>query len=160
MLGSTEKHQLNKLQVGYCFTYNKQIWDIIEVGEYHWKTGEIGTEYSIESNGKKAFLEVEFYKGEYELCFSEQITIQEVFLEDAIESETIMYKGKEFELDETYQGSYKSLTNRSTRERLSSYLFYNKKKMITIEKWENSYEVFYGEEVKKKNIKAIKKNRA
>jgi len=156
MFGNTEEYQLNKLRVGYSFKYNSQIWKIIEVGEYSWKTGEISTEYTIESNGNKAFLEVEFYKGDYELYFSERIEINEIFLLNAIEEETIMFKGKLFELDETYQGSYKSLTTASSRERLTSYVFYNKSEMVTIEKWgDETYEVFYGEEVKKKKIKNI-----
>ena len=156
MFGNKKKYQLNKLQVGYTFKYNSQIWKIIEIGEYHWKTGEISTEYIIECNGNKAFLEVEFYKGDYELYFSEQIDINETFLLDAIENETIMYKGHEFELDETYQGSYKSITAKSSRERLTSYVFYYKSEMVTIEKWgDDSYEVFYGEEIKKKKIKNI-----
>lgn len=159
MFGNTEEYQLNKLRVGYSFKYNSQIWKIIEVGEYSWKTGEISTEYIIESNGNKAFLEVEFYKGDYELYFSEQIEINEIFLLNAIEEETIMFKGKLFELDETYNGSYKSLTTTSSRERLTSYVFYNKSEMITIEKWgDETYEVFYGEEVKKKKIKNISKS--
>jgi len=157
MFGNTDEYQLNKLRVGFTFKYNKQTWKIIEVGEYSWNTGEISTEYTIESQGVKAFLEVEFYKGDYELYYSEQIYINDTFLEDAIQSETIMYLGKEFELEETYQGSYKSLTTATSRERLTTHLFYYKSEMVTIEKWgDDSYEVFYGEEVKKKKIKSIK----
>lgn len=160
MFGNTNKHQLNKLQIGYSFTYNKQTWLIKEVGEYHWKTGEISTEYTIENNDKKAFLEVEFYKGDYELYFSERITIQDVFLKDAIQNNIIMYNGKEFELDETYQGSYKSITARSSRERLTSYVFYHDDiEMLTIEKWEDGLEAFHGNEVKKKKIKNILDNK-
>ena len=159
MFGSKKEYSLNKLQVGFSFSYNKQLWLINEVGEYHWKTGEISTEYTIESKGKKAFLEVEFYKGAYEVCFSEQIDIKDVFLLDAIENETIMYNATEFELDETYNGSYKSVTNRSSRERLTSYVFYSGEEMLTIEKWgDDGLEVFYGCEVKSKKIKNIKTN--
>jgi len=157
MFGNTEKYQLNKLQVGFTFSYKKQTWLIKEVAEYHWKTGEISTEYTIENNGKTAYLEVEFYQGDYEVYYSEVIYIDDTFLIDAIENNTIMYLGKEFELEETYQGSYKSLTNKSSRERLTSYLFYNKENMVTIEAWDDeTFEVFYGEEIKKKKIKNIK----
>lgn len=159
MFGNTEEYQLNKLRVGFSFTYKSQTWKILEVGEYNWKTGEISTEYTIESNGNKAFLEVEFYKGDYDVYFSERIEIHQTFLLDAIEEEKIMFKGKLFELDETYQGSYKSLTTTGSRERLTSYVFYNKNEMVTIEKWgDDTYEVFYGEETKKKKIKNIKSN--
>jgi len=160
MFGNSNEYQLNKLQVGYSFKYNSKIWLINEVGEYHWKTGEISTEYIIENNNEKAFLEVEFYKGDYELYFSKKISIQDVFLKDAIKTETIMYNGKEFELDETYQGSYKSITGKSLREKLTSYVFYyDDEEMLTIEKWaDETFEVFYGKELKKKKIKNIKSN--
>ena len=159
MFGNKKEYHLNKLEVGTVFTYSQQTWLIKEIGEYHWKSGEISTEYHIESKGEVAFLEVEFYKGEYEVCFSKKINIQEVFLLDAIENKTIMYNAKEFELDETYTGSYKSITTRSSRERLTSYVFYNGEEILTIEKWEDaSLEVFYGREVKSKKIKNIKNN--
>ena len=136
MFGNTEEHQLDKLRVGFTFNYNGKLWKIIEVGEYYWNTGELSKEYTIVNNENVAFLEVEKYKGEFELYFSEQIEINEVFLIDAINNKGVMYLGKEFELEETYEGSYKSLTKISSRERLTSYLFYHKSKMVTIEKWD------------------------
>jgi len=159
MFGNNDNFELNKLKVGYTFTYDKTHWTIKEVGEYNWKTGEISVEYTITDNlSRTAFLEVEIYKGEFELYFSEETVMDKNTINNALESEVLEFMGKEYELDETYEGSYKSLTERSSRERLKSHVYYHKKKMFTIEEWNDDTQVFYGEELKKKHIKNIKSN--
>lgn len=160
MFGSSKKHQLNKLQVGFSFIYKKQTWVIKEVGEYYWKSGEISTEYTIENNGDEAYLEVEFYNGDYDVYFSESVSIHNTVLKDAIQNKSIIFNGKAFELDEVYKGSYKNKTTRSSRERLTSYVYYyDDEEMITIEQWDDDdLEVFYGREIKPKKIKNIKPN--
>jgi len=159
MFGNIDDIKLNKLRVGFTFNLNREHWEITEVGEYSWNTGEMSTEYTIKNNTNTiAYLEVEIYKGEYEIYFSEEVFLDDTVLKSAIEAETIIYNDKEFYLEETYKGSYKNMTTRSSRERLENFIFYNKKQMITIEIWDDEMQVFYGETIKKKSIKKIKSN--
>ena len=158
MFGSKKEYQLDKLRVGFSFKYNSETWKIIEIGEYDWRADGSSIEYTITNKtNQKAYLEVEFAKGEYEIYFSEAVTIDDDALNDALYSNTIVYLAKEFELEESYKGSYKNQTTQTSWEHLESHIFYAKSKMLTIEKWEDgSLAAFYGVEVKKKEIKDIK----
>ncbi|MEE9348546.1 MAG: DUF4178 domain-containing protein [Flavobacteriaceae bacterium] len=159
MFGNNDNFEINKLKVGYTFTYNKTDWKIIEIGEYYWKTGESSTEYTIVDDlNRTAFLEVELYKGDFELYFSEETVMDKNTINEALENEELVYMSNDYELDESYEGSYKSITNKSARERLTSHVFYHKKRMFTIEEWNEDTQVFYGEEIKVKHIKNIKSN--
>lgn len=158
MFGKKEPIKLDKLKIGATFNLFKARWTIIAVGEYDWRGDGRSIEYTISSNTtEKAYLEVEFTKGEYEVYFSENIIIENSILLNAINSESIIYQANTFNLDETYKGSYKNLTNHSNWEHLESFIFYSKDNtMLTIEKWEdNILEAFYGKEVTAKKIKNI-----
>lgn len=157
MFSRKGENKLDKLGQGCTFTYDEQLWLITEVAEYDWRSDGKSMEYTIISKDKQtAYLEVEFTEGDYEIHFSKEVFIDEGILEDALENEIIEFKGKEFELDEDYQGSYKNITTQTAWEQLESYLFYKKNKILTIEKWDDgSYESFYGFELKKKAITNI-----
>ncbi len=157
MFGGREENELDKLAQGCTFTYDEQLWLITEVAEYDWRSDGKSVEYTIISKDKQtAYLEVEFAEGDYEIYFSKEVIIDEEILEDALENEIIEFKGKEFELEEDYRGSYRNITTQTTSEQLESYLFYKKNKILTIEKWgDGSYESFYGFELKKKSITNI-----
>ena len=161
MFGSSSKdYNLTKLKVGYTFSLYKTKWKITEIAEYNWRMDNTSIEYTITSSDKKAYLEVEFHKGTYEVTYSEAISISEAFLMDAIASNQIIYENRLYEFDEKYSGDYKNLTTHNSRENLECFLFYaENEELLTIEKWgDGSYEVFLGEEMKAKKIKNIKEN--
>ena len=161
MFGDTSKtHNLTKLKVGFTFSLYKITWKITEISQYDWRMDNTSIEYTIVSDTKTAYLEVEFTKGEYELTFSELVTIDKAFLIDAIQTNQIIHENILFQFDEKYEGDYKNLTTHNNRERLECYLFYSENDdVLTIEKWTNgSYEAFLGEEIKAKKIKRIKEN--
>lgn len=157
---SSKNYPLDKLKVGYTFTLYGTSWEIIEVAQYDWRMDNSSVEYTITSSNKEAFLEVELYKGDYEVTYSEGVFVEEVYLIDAIRNKDIIFQNKMYVLDEVYTGDYKNLTTHSSRENLECFLFYAEdEEQLTIEKWEDgSYEVFLGEEIKAKKIKNIKEN--
>lgn len=161
MFGKREDYKLDKLREGFSFKLKKQIWKIVEIGEYDWGGDGRSIEYHIENeNNDKAFLEVEYLKGDYEVYFSQAISIESYILKDAINTEETVFSGDQFVLEEQYKGAYKNLTNRTSWENLKSYMFYNKNEdILTVEDWgDDKYEAFYGEEIKVKNIKNITSN--
>lgn len=161
MFGKKEVHKLDKLREGFSFKLKTKVWNIIEVGEYDWNGDGRSIEYNLETrNGEKAFLEVEFLKGEYEVYFSQQIALESYIIKDAISSKEIVFSGDQFILEEHYKGVYKNLTIRSNWEDLKSYMFYNERdSILTIEDWgDEKYEAFYGEEIKPNKIKNITSN--
>jgi hypothetical protein len=161
MFGNSNKenYPLHKLKLDYTLTLFKTDWKIIEIGEYDWDMDNSSIEYTLQSAHKKAYLEVEFIKGNYEIIYSEEATIDEAFLTDAIREGVIYFEGKEYELEETYTGQYKNPNTFTRRETLESFLFYYKDDILTIEKWDDgTYEAFLGEEIKAKKIKNIKAN--
>ena len=159
MFKERKEYPLNKLKVGTTFQLFKTNWIIKEIGEYDWRMDNSSVEYTIQSEGKKAFLEVEYAKGEYEIIFSEEAIIEEAFLEHAIRDKEIYFEDGLYELEETYTGTYKNITTLSDSESLESNMFYHKKSILTIEKWsDNSFEAFVGIEVNPKKIKNIKIN--
>ena len=157
---SSKNYPLDKLKVGYTFTLYGTSWEIIEVAQYDWRMDNSSVEYTITSSNKEAFLEVELYKGDCEVTYSEGVFVEEVYLIDAIRNKDIIFQNKMYVLDEVYTGDYKNLTTHSSRENLECFLFYSEdEEQLTIEKWEDgSYEVFLGEEIKAKKIKNIKEN--
>lgn len=159
-LSGSEKYDLTKLKVGYTFNLYKTNWKITEIAEYNWRMDNSSIEYTIVNNGKIAYLEVELHKGEYEISYSEAISISESIAKDAISSNQIIFNNELFEYDEKYNGDYKNLTTNSIRENLECFLFYSENdEQLTIEKWgDGSYEAFLGEEIKRKKIKNIKEN--
>ena len=161
MFGSSSKeYDLTKLKVGYTFSLYKEEWKIIEIGEYDWRMDNTSVEYTIISNNKKAYLEVEFHKGKYEVTFSEAITISDAILEDGIQTHQIINDNTLFEFDEKFSGDYKNLTTNTNRENLDCYVFYAENDaLLIVEKWgDGSYEAFLGEEIKAKKVKNIKEN--
>ena len=161
MFGNNAKIiDLTKLKVGYTFSLDRITWKIIEVAQYYWTMDNTTIEYTITTGDKKAYLEVEYTKGQYEITYSESILINDAFLIDALQSNQIMHNNNLFEFDKKYSGDYKNLTTHSNRENLESFLFYAKNDdLLTIEKWaDGSYEVFLGEDIKAKKIKKIKEN--
>lgn len=161
MFGSSSKEfDLTKLKVGYTFNLYKTNWKITEVGEYDWRMDNTSVEYTIIDDHKKAYLEVEFTKGKYEVTYSEEAEIPKAFLIDAIQSNQIFHNNILYEFDEKFSGDYKNLTTHSSRENLECFLFYAENDaLLTIEKWgDGSYEAFLGEELKAKKIKNIKEN--
>ena len=161
MFGSSSRdYNLTKLKVGFTFSLYKSKWEIIEVAEYNWRMDNTSIEYTIASSGKKAYLEVEFNKGAYEVTYSEAVSINAVFLIDAIQSNEIIFENRLFEFDEKYSGDYKNLTTHNSRENLDCFLFYDENdQLLSIEKWnDGSYEAFLGEKMKAKKIKNIKEN--
>ena len=71
----------------------------------------------------------------------------------------MLYLAKAFSLEENYRGVYKNITNSGSWEDLESFIFYQKDRMFTIEKWaDGSYTSFYGMELKTSAIKNIKAN--
>ncbi|RSC95143.1 DUF4178 domain-containing protein [Tenacibaculum singaporense] len=157
---TSKNYHLDKLKVGYTFTLYGTSWKITEVAQYDWRMDNFSVEYTIISSSKEAFLEVELYKGNYEVTYSEVISIEEAYLIDALQTKELFFNNKLYVLDEVYTGDYKNLTTYSSRENLECFLFYAKdEEMLTVEKWEDgSYEVFLGEEIKAKKIKNIKEN--
>lgn len=154
-----EEFRLDKLKLDYTLDLFSRNWQIIEVGEYSWDMDNSSIEYTIQSHDEIAYLEVEFLKGEYEIIYSESIHVERDFLIEAIKDGSIFFKEKLYELEETYSGSYKNPNTFTKRESLSSYMFYCKDSILTIEKWDDeSYEAFLGEEIKSKKIKNIKTN--
>lgn len=160
MFGNKKEFNLQKLRVGFSFDLFKKRWEITEIGQYDWRMDNTSIEYTIKTSNKTAYLEVELYKGKYEVIYSEEITIEESFLIDAINSSELIFNGKLYELDETYEGDYKNLTTYDSREDLECFIFYaDDDEQITIERWQDgSYEAFIGEEIKSKKIKNIKEN--
>lgn len=160
MFGKSESFELDKLRVGYTFKFQNVKWEIREVGEYDWRGDGRSIEYKIQSkNNEMAFLEVERYRGNIEVYFSEEITIDSSILETAIQEKSMLYLAKAFSLEENYRGVYKNITNGGSWEDLESYIFYQKDRMFTIEKWaDGSYASFYGMELKTSAIKNIKAN--
>lgn len=154
-----ENYPLHKLKLDYTLTLFKADWKIVEVGEYNWDMDNSSIEYTIQSSSKKAYLEIEYIKGDYEIIYSEDISIDEAFLVDAINEGSIYFEDKEYLLEETYTGQYKNPNTFTRRETLESFMFYCKDAILTIEKWDDgTYEVFIGEEIKAKKIKNIKTN--
>ncbi|SFZ85085.1 DUF4178 domain-containing protein [Tenacibaculum maritimum] len=157
---SSKEYDLDKLKVGHTFTLYKKKWEIKEIGRYDWRMDNSSVEYKIVSGHQEAFLEVEFYKGVYEVTYSEAVSIEDTRLIEAICTEEIVYENKLFQLDEKYSGDYKNLTTSSPRENLECFLFYTgEEELLTIERWsDGTYEAFLGEELKAKKIKDIKEN--
>ncbi|WP_272022400.1 DUF4178 domain-containing protein [Olleya namhaensis] len=156
MFGNKKQHPLNKLKVGFSFSLLKKEWTILELGEYSWDTGNMSVEYTIESGAKKAFLEVEFYRGEFEVIYSETLHLGTIDLDEIIDDGYFNFEGKDYKLEETYSGSYRNMTIFTSTETLTSYQFYYKDNCITIEKWsDGSIESFYGKEIKPKKITNI-----
>ncbi|WP_299833357.1 DUF4178 domain-containing protein [uncultured Tenacibaculum sp.] len=155
---NSNTNDLNRLKVGSTFKLYNTSWEVTEIGEYNWRMENSSTEYVIRSSDREAYLEVELHKGELELTFSEQISIETAILESAIETKQLLFDNKLFELEERYSGDYKNLTFHTSRENLDCFLFYtDDDELITIERWDdNSFEVFLGEELKSKKIKNIK----
>ncbi|WP_346881903.1 DUF4178 domain-containing protein [uncultured Algibacter sp.] len=161
MFGNKEEFRLDKLKEGYTLKLKKETWTISEIAEYDWGGDGRSIEYIMTSKGgEEAYLEVEFLKGDYEIYYSQAISIESHILEDAIKTKETFIFDNLFKLEEQYKGAYKNLTKRGSWENLQSYMFYNNDdEILTIEDWgENKYEVFYGEEVKAKNIKNITPN--
>jgi len=158
MFGKKETIKLDKLKEGYTFKLFKTVWTVLAIGEYDWRGDGRSIEYTIGSSStEKAYLEVEFLKDDYEIYYSEQVSIDFALLQDALVSKSIIYNSKEFSLEEHYKGAYKNLSEHSSWEHLESSLFYSEDEdILTIEKWEDdSLEVFFGEEVSSKKIKNI-----
>ena len=159
MFGKKENFRLDKLREGFTLKLKNTVYKIIEIGEYDWNGDGRSIEYIIKSkdNNEQAFLEVEFFKGDFEIYFSKAVFVDIEILKDALKTQEIVFQGHQFFLEEHYKGAYKNLTNRASWKSLSSYMFFNnKRKNLTIEHWEdNTYEVFYGEKIKTKNIKNI-----
>jgi len=161
MFGNSNKenYPLHKLKLDYTLTLFKTDWKIVEVGEYNWDMDNSSIEYTLQSSDKKAYLEVEYIKGDYEVIYSKDIAIDEAFLIDAITEGTIYFEDKEYQLEETYTGQYKNPNTFTRRETLESFMFYHKDNILTIEKWDDgTYEAFLGKEIKVKKIKNIKAN--
>lgn len=161
MFGKKENYKLDKLQEGFTFKLKGKLWKIIEIGEYDWSGDGRSIEYNLEDkNRNKAFLEVEYLKGNYEVYFSQEVSIESYMLKEAVNKEEVVFSGNKFRLEEQYKGAYKNLTNRTSWENLKSYMFYNEEDdILTIEDWGNdTYEAFYGEEIKVSKIKNITSN--
>ena len=161
MFGKDSKTpDLTKLKIGYTFRLDRVTWKITEVAQYDWTMDNTSIEYTIITGTQKAYLEVEFTKGKYEITYSEAVIISDAFLIDAITSKQIIHNNTLFEFDQKYSGDYKNLTTHSTRENLECFLFYAENEdVLTIEKWaDGSYEAFLGEDIKAKKIKKIKEN--
>ena len=95
MFGNNSKeYDLTKLKVGFTFSLDKIIWKITEVAQYDWRMDNTSVEYTIVTADQKAYLEVEFHKGKYEVTYSEAIDINEAFLIDAIASNQILHDNK------------------------------------------------------------------
>lgn len=156
MFGNKKQHPLNKLKAGFSFSLFKKEWTILELGEYSWDTGNMSVEYTIESGTEKAFLEVEFYRGEFEVIYSETLQLGTIDLDEIIDDGYFNFEGKDYKLDETYSGSYRNMTTFTSTETLTSYQFYYKDDCITIERWnDGSIESFIGKEIKPKKITNI-----
>ncbi|MBL7558791.1 DUF4178 domain-containing protein [Olleya sp. YSTF-M6] len=156
MFENKSKYPLNKLKVGFTFKLFKQKWTITEIAEYSWNTGNMSVEYTIENTDKKAFLEVEFYKGKFEVIYSEALTLNNINLDLIIEDGYLIFENKKYNLEETFSGSYRNMTTFTSTENLISYQFYLKDNCISVEKWDDgSIESFIGEEIKPKKITNI-----
>lgn len=152
-----EKYPLHKLKLDYTFSLFKTDWKIIEISEYDWNMDNSSIEYTIQSSSKKAYLEVEYIKGKYELIYSEEISIEPTFLIEAIKDKSIYFEDHLYALEEKYSGTYKNPNVFTKREALEAYLFYYKDAILTIEHWDDgTYEAFLGEEIKAKKIKNVK----
>ncbi|WP_396602778.1 DUF4178 domain-containing protein [Algibacter sp. R77976] len=162
MFGKKENFKLDKLKEGFTLKVKKTTWKIIEIAEYDWSGDGRSIEYIMtsEDNNIEAFLEVEFLKGDYEIYFSQAVSLDFSILKDAINTSEVVFSGYQFSLEEQYKGAYKNLTNRTSWENLKSYMFYNSNEdILTIEDWGNDkFEAFFGEEIKSKNIKNITPN--
>lgn len=161
MFGKKENFKLDKLKEGFTLKVNKKTWKITEVAEYDWSGDGRSIEYIMTSeNNEEAYLEVEFLKGDYEVYFSQAVSIEGYLLKDAINTKEIVFSGTQYFLEEQYKGAYKNLTKRGSWENLKSFMFYNKNEdILTIEDWGNDkFEAFFGEEIKAKSIKNITSN--
>lgn len=161
MFGKKENFKLDKLKEEFTLKVNKKTWKIIEVAEYDWSGDGRSIEYIMTSeNNEEAYLEVEFLKGDYEVYFSQAVSIEGYLLKDAINTKEIVFSGTQYFLEEQYKGAYKNLTKRGSWENLKSFMFYNKNEdILTIEDWGNDkFEAFFGEEIKAKSIKNITSN--
>ena len=158
MFGNKDEVQLNNLRVGASFKYKSTSWEVIELSDYDWGVDGKSIEYKIRSNNSKAFLEVERYQGEYEIYFSESISLPEETLKDGIATKFIIYDGQEYEQEEHYRGSCKNQTLGGSWEKTEAFMFYaSDKSIITIEKInEETLVAYYGVEVKEKALKSIK----
>ncbi|AXO79444.1 DUF4178 domain-containing protein [Olleya aquimaris] len=156
MFENKSQYPLNKLKVGFTFKLFKQKWTITEIAEYSWNTGNMSVEYTIENPDKKAFLEVEFYRGKFEVIYSEALTLNNINLDLIIEDGYLIFENKKYNLEETFSGSYRNMTTFTSTENLTSYQFYLKDNCISVEKWDDgSIESFIGEEIKPKKITNI-----
>ena len=156
MFENKSQYPLNKLKVGFTFKLFKQKWTITEIAEYSWNTGNMSVEYTIENTDKKAFLEVEFYRGKFEVIYSEALTLNNINLDLIIEDGYLIFENKKYNLEETFSGSYRNMTTFTSTENLTSYQFYLKDNCISVEKWDDcSIESFIGEEIKPKKITNI-----
>ncbi|WP_299674510.1 DUF4178 domain-containing protein [uncultured Dokdonia sp.] len=161
MFGNNNDVQLTNLRVGTTFKYKSNAWEIIEVSDYDWGVDGKSTEYKIRSkNNSEAFLEVERHQGDYEIYFSEQITLPEETLKDSIATKFIIYDGQEYEQEEHYRGSFKNQTLGGSWERIEVFMFYaSDDSIITIEKSQDeTLTVYAGVEIKEKALKSIKSN--
>jgi hypothetical protein len=154
---SHNKLRLDKLKENDTFKLKSEYWKVVEVGFYDWKADGESVEYLIKSKtGEEAFLEVEFYKGAYEIYFSKNIFIEAHVLEAAFNDEMLVYSAKQYELDECYTGAYKNSTKGGSWENLSIRMYALKKEILTIECWEDAtYEAFLGAQIKSKEIKDL-----
>lgn len=159
MFGKKDDIHLNNFRVGTTFKYNSTSWEVIEISDYDWGVDGKSIEYKIRSkNNSEAYLEVERYQGEYEIFYSESIHLSSDVISDGVSSKFIIYDGKEFELEETYQGSCKNQTLGGSWEKSQVYMFYaHDKTILTVERRNNTdLMAYYGSEIKEKTLKNIK----
>ncbi len=159
MFGSRENaFKLDKLKPGYTLDLNMKAWEIVEIATYDWKADGSSIEYTLKAKDATIiYLEVEYYKGKYDVCFSKAVAIEEQLLEAAIHDKAITFKGRLFTFEDSYKGAYRNETKGSRWENLTANVFQNKKDTITIEDWgSGDYDVFFGTRIKAKAIKNIK----
>lgn len=157
MFGKSTTEPLERLRVGCKFEVYGTDWEIVAIGEYDWKMDGSSVEYTLSSKGKEAYLEVEIYKGAYEVYFSKAISMDQGDIEEGLEREELYFNGKTYELDEVYEGDFRNLTARLARENLKCFQFYKGDEFVTVELWsDGSFETFLGEEIKAKKIKNLR----
>jgi len=161
MFGSSNNIQFTNLKIGTTFKYKSSTWEITEISDYDWGVDGKSIEYKIHSkNNDEAFLEVERHQGDYEIYFSQSISLPEETLKDSIATKFIIYNGQEYEQEEHYRGSCKNQTLGGSWEKIEVFMFYaSDDTIITIEKsHDETLTVYSGVEVKEKALKNIKLN--
>lgn len=156
MFWNKKNPDLNKLTVGTTLKFQKEKWEVMEISNYDWNVDGKSVEYLLRSeDGREAFLEVERFEGENEIYFSEAVSIEDRLLKTALEDESMLYEGTNFELDEHYNGAFKNETLMTSWRPVESYLFYDfNDMMITIEVIEKTkFQAYYGQEITENDLK-------